>query len=120
MKLRFTLAALATALMLSTASATSLARVPEDRIRSHLAELGVTGFYCKDFNLRHNMLDLVWDLLELKTGKDPDEESEKELYSALVDQWEAKFKSDAAGSCNQAYLRYGPDGYALRDAMYRK
>lgn len=120
MKLRLTVAALATALMLNAASATSLVKVSEDRIRSHLAELGVTGFHCKDFNLRHNMLDLVWDILELKTGKDPDEESEKELYLTLVDQWEAKFKSDAAGSCNQAYLRYGPDGSALRDAIYRK
>lgn len=120
MKSRLSLAALATLLMLNAASGTSLVKVPEERIRGHLAELGVAAFYCKDFNLRHNLLDLVWDILELKTGKDPDEEGEKELYLTLVDQWEAKFKSDAAGSCNQAYLRYGPDGSALRDAIYRK
>lgn len=120
MKLRLTAAALAAVLMAGSASATSLVKVPEDRIRGYLAELFVVGFYCKDFNLRHNMLDLVWDVLELKTGKDPEEESEKELYASLVDEQAAKFKSDVVGSCNQVYSRYGPDGSAIRDVIYRK
>ena len=97
-----------------------MVKVSEDRIRSYLAELLVVSFYCTDFNVRHNMLDLVWDVLELKTDKDPEEESEKALYSVLVGEWEAKFKKDVAGSCKQAYMRFGPDGSAVRDVLYLK
>lgn len=120
MKTQLIVFALVSGLMSSAAGATSLMNVPENKIRDHLAELFVAGFYCKDFNLRHNLLDLVWDVLELKTGRDPEDEREKSLYVARVDVWDAKFKADVSRSCADVYTRFGPDGSAIRDAIYPK
>lgn len=120
MKLRLPLLTLAAVLMTSAAGATSLAKVPEDRIRDYLAELSVVGFYCKDFNLRHNMLDLVWDVLELKAGKDPNDDSQIAHLAPYLEAWEAQFKSNVQRACEQAYVRFGPDGSSIRDAIYRK
>lgn len=120
MKLRLPLLTLAAVLTMSAAGATSLVKVPEDRVRNYLAELSAVGFYCKDFNLRHNMLDLVWDVLELKTGKDPNDEGQIELLAPHLETWDAHFKSDVRYACEQAYVRFGPNGSSLRDAIYRK
>lgn len=107
-------------LIVGNANATSLVKLPAERIRGYLAELFVAGLYCREFNLRHNMIDLVWDILELKTGIDVNSESQVELTSALVKQWEARFKADRDASCGDAYRRYGPNGPALQDAIYLK
>jgi len=120
MKLRFSVLALVTLLATNTASATSLLNVSEEEIRDRLAESFVASLYCKEFTLRHNVLDLVWDVLELKTGSDPEDDTEKSLYVARVDEWGAKFKADVRRSCADAYARFGPDGSAIRDALYRK
>lgn len=106
--------------MSNAVGATSLMKVREDHIRDHLAQLFVSGFFCEEFNYRHNMLDLVWDVLELKTGTDPEDDSEKSLYVARVAVWEAKFKADARRSCADVYDRFGPDGRTIRDVVYRR
>lgn len=110
----------AVALVGNAANATSLIKVPEDRIRAHLAELSVIGFRCNKFNLRHNAIDLVWDILELKTGADPNSDSEVEKSADHIEKIDAAFKTDLETSCNEAYKRYGPDGSVIRDIIYLK
>jgi hypothetical protein len=97
----------------------SLVKVPEARVRGYLAELTVVSVYCRGLKLRHNMVDLVWDILELKTARDPNDADQVELMTSDLNRLEARFKENPEIECERAYRQYGPSGSAIRDLIYR-
>lgn len=101
----------ATALMGLSAQATSIVDRAADRIAENLAELTATGFYCQDrLTINYNMVDLIWDIVELKSGLDPDSEAFRNEQTPRLNEAGARAEEDAAGFCTEMIAAYGPDG----------
>jgi hypothetical protein len=76
--------------------------------------LFVATVYCaRNIQVQHNAVDLVWDILQLSTGIDPDSEEGKEAVVPYVNAAEAEAKADSVAFCQRIARDYGPQGVSI-------
>ncbi|WP_421983385.1 hypothetical protein [Roseibium sp.] len=111
----------ASAFVAGQASATSIVKFEEDQILSALARVTLSSEYCKaEVVPQFNTMDLVWDVVELKTGVDPNESPVREKYFSIMDEWDAKAQGDRSAFCSDIYKDYGPYGQDIADLVKKK
>lgn len=107
-------AILGTTLMAAPASATSLIDRDPDEIATSLTRIFVASFHCSSqVQVQHNVVDLVWDIHQLKTGVDPDSEEGKEAIVPLVNEADETATADRAAFCDDIVASYGPQGSSI-------
>lgn len=100
--------------LLATSNATSLVDRDPDEISDSLAKLTVAAFYCAgNFHIQHNVVDLVWDILQLKTGVDPDSNTGKRLRADRANAIEAVARNAVRSFCDRVLVDYGPQGKSI-------
>jgi hypothetical protein len=99
-----------------SASATSLMIHDPERTRDSLARITSAAAYCKDHGIvAHDAVDLVRDILALRTGEDPNSESEAEKYYAAMGAREKEALEDPNEFCAKIISDFCESGSEIRD-----
>ncbi len=87
-----------------------------------MANIFWASYYCSNlgYNIRHNVGDLVWDIIELKTGIDPDTENEKEVFFSVLKEIEVKWNGKEEKGCEAMYEAYGEGAHRIPDVIYKR
>lgn len=87
-----------------------------------MANIVWASFYCasKGYNFRHSIGDLIWDIIELKTGKSQSSEQQIEKFAKILGAVELKWKGKEEHGCEELYKSYGEGAARIPDLMYKR
>ena len=114
-------ALLAVQLWLVPASATSIINYSEEKILTSLARVYLSVGRCgQTLHPMFNLMDLVWDVIELKAGAEPDDPVILDRYVKIIETEKVGADADTTGFCTGIVSDFGPQGRVIADLVVLK